>query len=142
MKQFPLKNQFKNRQNQQGIALIAALFLVVIIGAAVVLMAVLSIRNSQQTTQNLLQTRAVMAANAAIEYGAHSLVNGSDCVTIAGTVNVPAFSDFSVTLTCADNSYNRTSQAITIFELSVVAEFGSEADADYVWTQTDATIEL
>ncbi|MFT7291048.1 MAG: hypothetical protein ACI9D8_001504, partial [Reinekea sp.] len=50
-----------NRTAERGVALIAAIFLVVIIGAGVVLLSILSVRNSQQTTQNLLQIRAQLS---------------------------------------------------------------------------------
>jgi len=133
-----------NLKKQKGVALIAAIFLVVVIGGAVVLLSVLSLRNSQQTTQNLLQFRAQAAANAALEFAVQSLVEGIDCSNPAlnGATNIPQFSDFTVTLSCASNNYNRPSQSITILNLSAIAQFGSPNAPDYVWTQIDATIEL
>lgn len=131
-------------KNQRGIALIAAIFLVVVIGAALVLLATLSLRGSQQTTQNLLQMRANAAAQAAIDYGVQLLISGTNCSapSLQGSVAVPAYADFTINLSCSQNSYNRTSQAISIIELSVVVEYGTVDTPDYVWVNQKTTVEL
>jgi len=131
-------------KNQRGIALIAAIFLVVVIGAALVLLATLSLRGSQQTTQNLLQMRANAAAQAAIDYGVQLLISGTHCSapSLQGSVAVPAYADFTINLSCSQNNYNRTSQAISIIELSVVVEYGTADSPDYVWVNQKTTVEL
>ena len=131
-------------RNQRGIALIAAIFLVVVIGAALVLLATLSLRGSQQTTQNLLQMRANAAAQAAIDYGVQLLISGTNCSapSLQGSVAVPAYADFTINLSCRQNNYNRTSQAISIIELSVVVEYGTADSPDYVWVNQKTTVEL
>ena len=131
-------------KKQQGIALIAAIFLVVVIGAALALLATLSLRGSQQTTQNLLQARAQAAAQSAIEYGAQLLVNGTSCTgaELNTTMTLPAFANYIATLNCTQNIYNRPSQTISLFKLQVTVEYGTPNTADYVWTQTEATLEL
>ncbi len=131
-------------KNQRGIALIAAIFLVVVIGAALVLLATLSLRGSQQTTQNLLQMRANAAAQAAIDYGVQLLISGTNCSapSLQGSVAVPAYADFTTNLSCRQNNYNRTSQAISIIELSVVVEYGTADSPDYVWVNQKTTVEL
>lgn len=136
-------------KSQRGVALIAAIFLVVVIGAAVTLLAVLSSRNSQQTTQSLLLVRAQLAANAGLEATIQSIVLNPTtglCATApaetTSTVSVPAYSDYLVTVTCQRVPYNRPSQEIFIYNLVGQAEFGSPNNADYVWAELTATIEL
>lgn len=134
-------------QKQQGVALIAAIFLVVVIGAAVVILASLSTRNSQQTTQNLLKARAEQAAQAGIEATVQRLIEDSSgtyawCDGTTANVPVPAYTDFTVQVTCTQNEYHRPSQPITLINLSATAEFGSADRGDYVWTETMATLEL
>jgi MSHA biogenesis protein MshP len=128
-------------KKESGIALIAAIFLVVVIGAALVILATLSVRNSQQTTQNLLQARASLAASAALEYAVQTIVETGSCPANP-TVNVPSYTEFTVSLACIENDYNRPSQSITVFELTASSEYGSPDSADYVWTEQKATIEL
>jgi len=139
------------KQNQTGIALIAAIFLVVVIGAALVLLATLSIRGSQQTTQNLLQARSQMAANAGIEWMIQTLVINTataPCASVTSppatttTVVLPAYSGFSVVVRCDYTTFNRPSQRKTLYNLTATAEFGSVSDADYAWAEVEATIEL
>ncbi|WP_196157100.1 hypothetical protein [Reinekea sp. G2M2-21] len=131
-------------RTQRGIALIAAIFLVVVIGAALILLATLSLRGSQQTTQNLLQMRANAAALAAIDYGVQLLISGSNCTapSLQGSITVPAYADYTINLSCTQNSYNRTSQAVNIFELSVDVEYGTVDTPDYVWVNQKTTVEL
>lgn len=135
----------KFKRQQQGIALIAAIFLVVVIGAAVVLLASLSSRNAEQTTQSLLQMRAQLAAQAALEYGVQRLVNdpaNTAWCTGNQAVSIPAYADFVVALSCSSNQYNRPSQLINLFLLTSTATFGNANANDYVWTQLEATVEL
>ena len=135
------------KKRQQGVALIAAIFLIVVIGAAVILLASLSTRNAQQTTQSLLKSRAEQAALAGIEASVQSLVEDSSgtyswCDGTTAPITVPAYTDFNVLITCRIKRYHRPSQQITVVTLSSSAEYGSVSDADYVWTVTNATIEL
>jgi Tfp pilus assembly protein PilX len=126
---------------QNGVALMAAIFLVVVIGLAVVVMSVLATRNTQQNTQSLLQMRAQSAAAAGLEYAVQQLVETGTCSNIA-SLTVPALTNFSVSLTCISSKHHRPPNQITLFELSAVAEYGSETEADYVWTELTSTVEL
>lgn len=128
-------------KNQQGIALIAAIFLVVVIGVALVVLATLSGRNTQQTTQNLLQMRAQSAAISAIEFGVQNILVNDACDADI-PVAISAFANFNVRLQCVSADFNPASQSITLYNLNATAEFGSPADADYVWAEMSATVEL
>ena len=136
-----------NRTAERGVALIAAIFLVVIIGAGVVLLSILSVRNSQQTTQNLLQIRAQLSVEAALEYGVQSLVQADNCNTYDPSNDVvlviDAYPNFVIKLSCVQNNYvGPPSQIVSIMTLNTTAEWGSPDDADYVWAESEATIEL
>lgn len=134
------------KKKESGIALIAAIFLVVVIGVALIVLASLTVRNTQQSTQNLLKARAQLAASSGLEATVQRIILAPAatgwCNGSAASVNVPAYSDFSVQITCSENSYNRPSQAIALYTLSATAEYGSSDDIDYVWTEISATIEL
>lgn len=135
------------KQHQSGVALIAAIFIVVIIGAAIVVLASLSIRNTQQTTQNLLQAKASQAAGAGIEATVQRLLRDSDgphnwCDGSEVTVAVPAYTDFDVAVRCSQNSYHRPSRPLRLFDLRASAAYGTSGSADHVWVQIDAAVEL
>jgi type II secretory pathway pseudopilin PulG len=139
-------NRLAATKKQQGVALIATIFLVVIIGALVVLLGTLSLRNTEQTTQSLLQIRAQQAVNSAQEYAVQSLIetDGASCASVLNnaTLSIPEYSNYSVQLTCSSTDYNRPSQQITLYQLIATAEYGSVDDTDYVWTKLEATVEF
>lgn len=133
------------KHQQNGVALIAAIFLVVIIGAAVVLLAGLSVRNTGQTNQSLLQSRASLAVQAGIDATVQRLiVNSIDswCDGSSQAVNVPTYSNFNVSVTCSAFEYNRPSQPVHLYNISATAEYGSQDSPDYVWVKNDVSVEL
>jgi len=138
-----------SRPAERGVALIAAIFLVVIIGAGVVLLSVLSVRNSQQTTQNLLQIRAQLSVDAVLEFAVQSLVEGVSCVSLnddyEDSINIEGYPGFDTRLTCEQRDYigppTRTTSIRTLVADSE-SQGGGSADPDYVWAQSVAAIEL
>jgi MSHA biogenesis protein MshP len=130
-----------NLSSQRGVALVAAIFLIVVIGLAVVVMSVLATRNTQQNTQSLLQMRAQSAAAAGLEYAAQNIVTTSTCTNVSGLA-LNGLSGFSVDVSCVSNEYNRPSQKITLFRLRAIAEYGNVGNADYVWSELTSTVEL
>ncbi|MEP4548323.1 MAG: hypothetical protein ABJ000_19250 [Saccharospirillum sp.] len=135
-----------NRKPQQGVALVAVIFLIVVIGAALVVISRLSISSSAQVTQNLLQSRARQAASAGLEWATQRLVEeGSGACVANTTVTVPAYSDYTVTVRCTEGRYNRpnpVAQRVYLYRLTAQAAFGNLNDANYVWTHRNATVEL
>ena len=136
-----------SRPAQRGVALIAAIFLVVIIGAGVVLLSTLSIRSSQQNTQNLLRIRAQLSTAAALEYGVQRLVDGSNCATLNLTndiaLTIEAYPGFVTKLYCLQNVYiGPPANTITILTMGAISEWGNANENDYVWAQLETTIEL
>lgn len=131
----------KSYSSQRGVALIAAIFLIVVIGLAVVVMSILATRNTQQNSQSLLQMRAQSAAMAGLEYAAQHIVTSGSCTNDSG-VNLDGLTNFSIDILCVSHEHNLPSQKITLFEVYAIAEYGSVGDADYVWSELTSTIEL
>ena len=133
-------------QRQQGFTLVAVIFLIIVLGGALALLATLSTQSSGQITQNLLQSRARLAAQAGLEWGTQLLVTAGDpataCTgTLAGaSVTVPAYPTISVSLLCQQRQYGNP--AIVLYDLTARAEYGQLGAADYVWTEQNATLEF
>lgn len=133
-------------QRQSGFTLVAVIFLIVVIGGALSLLATLSGRSLAQVNQNLLQTQARLAAQAGLEWGTQRLVIGSDRPSACSTelngasVTVPAYPNIVVTLNCQQRRYNNDRS--WLFDLSASAEYGQLNNADYVWTEQHATLEF
>jgi MSHA biogenesis protein MshP len=121
------------RTRQSGMALVAALFLIVVVAALGVF--AVRIGAGQQHTVNLalLGNRALAAANSGIEWGAQSaLVGGVACP--AGTLSLTegALNGFTVTITCSVTSHAEGAATVRIFTLEAFARIGSYGTPDYV----------
>lgn len=130
---------------QQGIALIAAIFLMVVLGSAVILLSTLSLRNAEQTTQSLLQMRAQQAVAAAQEYAVQQLIktDGAACASIDGnSLSIDAFSEFNINIECTGYQYDGASQTIWLYNLYASAEYGSIDNPDYVWSELEFSVEF
>lgn len=132
---------------QQGFTLVAVVFLILVIGGALALLATLSTQSTNQGTQNLLQSRARYAALAGLEWGTQRMVtanNAGNRASLCGgalqanNLAVPAYANFTVSLTCVRRQYGSTN----LFELTARAQYGNLGDADYVWTEQNATLEF
>jgi hypothetical protein len=65
------------------------------------------------------------------------------CADLASPVNIASYPGFGIGLVCTSNDYNRVAnKTISILSLVATAEWGSPADADYVWAESEAAIEL
>ncbi|GGX45597.1 hypothetical protein [Saccharospirillum salsuginis] len=132
-----------NQPNRQsGVALVAAIFLIVVIGGAVTLLASLAVRNTAQSTQTLLSIRAQSAAQAGLEMAVQQLVESETCGSVTSTLTPAALPGFTVTINCNSADYGRPSQSFTLFSLTATASYGNPTDSDYVWTEINATVEL
>lgn len=136
-------------RQQQGFTLVAVIFLVIVLGGALAIMATLSSQSTGQITQNLLQSRARLAAQAGLEWATQRLVTETDSnratlcsATLQGAnVQVPAYHpDFSVSLLCQRRPYSNS--AIVLYDLTARAEYGQLGAPDYVWTEQNATLEF
>lgn len=95
-------------KSARGFALVPAIFLLVVLGALGLVAIRVGSGQQQAVTMNLLQARALAAANSGIEWGACSALNcnsnagGSTCAastTLALTEG--ALNGFSVVVTCS-----------------------------------------
>jgi MSHA biogenesis protein MshP len=88
---------------QPGFALIPALFLIVVLGALVVVAIRVGTGQQQAVTMSLMQARALSAAQTGIEWGAYQALKGSSCVASTTlTLTEAALKGFSVIVTCTD----------------------------------------
>jgi len=95
---------------QAGFAIVAAIFLMVVLSALGAFM--LNISNSMQVTsiQDLQGTRAYWAAKAGMQWAASRIQSTSACA-----VSSFALDGFTITVTCSANSYTEGSTSKTIY---------------------------
>lgn len=110
---------------ERGSALIAALFLVIVLAALGAFAVKLGTTQQQTANLQLLQNRALAAANAGLEYWAYRVANDAVKPTCAAPappvlnpIANPGFGDFTVTISCtriasdAEWVYEVTAEAI------------------------------
>lgn len=131
---------------QTGFALVAAMFVIIII--ALVIAAMARMAGNQHGTNSLAiqQARAYQAARAGLEWGiaqAAPPAGASSCAANA-TVNLAGsnLSEFVVTVACSLNAYNENGVAVNIYRLTATAQNGAPGGrADYAFRSLTAVVE-
>lgn len=139
----------KRREHRQhGFSLVAALFVLVVLGALGVYMVTISAVQQQTVSYAYFSARAYQAARSGIEWGIYTALNDTDCTSFPpGSPKVIDFTDgmlkgFQATITCTLTSHQEKSNSFNIYNLRAVSEtdrasFGS---LDYVSREIQVTI--
>lgn len=119
---------------QQGFALVIAVFLIVVISAALTTMTNQTGGAVHYQSLNMLGQRAYYSAQSGIDWGLYQITTTSACPadnTI--TLTSGASDGFVVNVTCTSEADTEGGTAVTSYELSSTAEYGSyESSSDYV----------
>ena len=131
-----MERTITSRSKQAGFALIASVFLIVVMGLAAVFMVRFSGTIATEQSQMIVAQRAKQAATAGIEYGIYQVANGTcDPSTV---VSIPAYSQLSITVDCTKNNFFGDDN---LFAVSANASYGTLGDPDYVWRRFQVTLE-
>ncbi|MDO8767533.1 MAG: hypothetical protein Q7K57_02275 [Burkholderiaceae bacterium] len=126
---------------QRGFAAIAAIFLLVVLAALGGFM--LTFSNTQQLTsaQDVQGSRAYWAARAGLEWAVGSLVASS---AACPTPPVPfAVDGFTVTVSCARQTYSEGSGTVAVFQLGATATSGGSVGAvGYIERSLSVTVDF
>ena len=111
---------------QQGISLVAVIFLLTVLAVAVIFIQRLLSVSVATNNLSLQGARAWQAAQAGAEWGAFQVLNGG-CPAASSnlTLSEQALSGFSVQVTCSSNSYSEDGATVTLYTIDVISEFGT-----------------
>lgn len=140
---------------ERGFALVAALFVLVIVAAVVVLMSRLSVTQNTSLDLSVQQARAYQAARAGLEWGLHQLLLESNTTGVCpeGSVSMAGsgLAEFSVSLACAKlpcttpacaQTYTEGTRTFNLYRLTATASNGSpDSRVDYAWRRLEVTVE-
>jgi len=130
----------KNRQ--QGFALVAAIFIMVILGLLGGYMVNIGAMQSRTAVFALQGDRAYQAARAGMEWGNAKIAGGGDCnslQTLPGSFN--GLDGFSVQLdSCEEIVFTEGAPAGTVIIFKISSEYGSFGSADYIYRQLESKI--
>lgn len=125
---------------QSGIALVGAIFIMVII--SLLSQALLTITNTQRQTSllSLQSARAYQAANAGIEWGLAKLINDAQCPT-SSTLTLPT--QFTISVSCQQHgTYIERNQPINIYHITATSQLGQFGSIDYVSRTIDIEVQI
>ncbi len=126
---------------QRGFALVAAIFLVVVLSSLGIY--IVRISNVQHQTVNvaLLGARALQAARAGVEWGAFRALDAGSCVA-STTLNLTegGLDGFDVDVACTSTSHTETGNTYNLYVLDVEARAGVYGMPDYVSRRIQATM--
>jgi MSHA biogenesis protein MshP len=125
LKHSPPKSLGPRAPRQAGFALVAAMFVMIII--AMVIAAMMRMAGNQHGTNSLAiqQARAYQSARAGLDWAIAQAVGAGSCVgstpiNMAGS----SLAEFTVTVTCNASTYSDNGAALNIYRLTATAQNG------------------
>lgn len=105
---------------QQGVSLITAIFLLVVLAGLAAAMVNVSTTQNAGSAMDVQGARAYQAARTGIEWGVYQrLINSTPC---AGTTSfvppAPTMSAFTVTVTCVETTYAGATPNIIVYQIT------------------------
>ena len=133
-----------SKPQQQGMALIAVIFLMVIMSGAVLMMSRLSDMQNAERALEILGARGQMAAQSGLSWMIYQVAdNVSNCGNYNFNLNELDLAGFTVDITCTATSYDEGLTTITTYEMTSSASYQTyDGDSEYVFRQVTAVIEL
>lgn len=131
----------------KGMALIAVVFIMVIMSGAVLMMSRFSDIQAAERSMDLMGARALSAAQSGLGWATYMISSaGGVCPTSPTTLTMHTESDLAgmlVTITCDSNSYTEGINTVTIFNVQASATFSSfDSTGEYVFRRLSAVVEL
>ncbi|MEO6145610.1 MAG: hypothetical protein ABIT70_00885, partial [Sulfuriferula sp.] len=126
---------------QRGFAIVAAIFLVVVLAALGAFMLTFSTVQHITSAQDVQGTRAYQAARTGIEWGAYQVLKNSSCPAPTSLTAGGTQAGFSIVVQC--NSFPSTTEGgntVNMYQIISTASQGTVGSATYVERQLQATI--
>ncbi|WP_137820502.1 hypothetical protein [Pseudomonas sp. 2FG] len=133
----------RSERSEQGFALVAALFVMVVIALVVVAMARLSANQHGTNSLAIQQARAYEAAQAGLEWGINQALAGN-CQPVPTAVGLAGsnLAEFNLLVVCSVAAYVENGAAVNIYRLTATADNGNPANRpDYAYRQLTAVVE-
>ena len=124
---------------QRGFSLVAALFLLVVLGALGAVAVRLTGVQQQTVTLSLQGARAFAAARTGVEWGIYRALNGS-CGAATLNLTEGGLTGFSVAVSCAASTHTEGAATTTVYSVEAFARSGIYGTPDYVSRRVRATV--
>jgi MSHA biogenesis protein MshP len=125
---------------QHGFALVAAIFLLVVLALLGIFIVRVSGVQHQTVNIALLGARAFEAARTGIEWGAFQALDSASCTTTTLNLTEGGLNGFDVDVTCSSTTHTETGDTYNIYRLDVEASSGTYGTPDFVSRRMQATV--
>lgn len=138
----------KRVRRAQGMALIAVIFIMIVMSGAVLMMSRLADMQAAERTMDVMAARANSAAKSGLRWGVKEIqdVNSGSCPFTNETFTLDGESDlggFVVTVTCSPVAYTEGIDTVTLYDLVSEARFSAiDTTGEYVFRRLTAVVEL
>ncbi|BBP04004.1 hypothetical protein TPL01_16170 [Sulfuriferula plumbiphila] len=126
---------------QRGFAIVAAIFLVVVLAALGAFMLTFSTVQHITSAQDIQGARAYQAARTGIEWGAYQALRNSSCTPSTSLTPGGTQAGFGVTVQCTRfGPYTEGGSTLLMYQITSTASQGTLGSATYVERQLQATV--
>lgn len=133
-------------QQQNGMALIAVIFIMIVMSGAVLMMSRLADMQAAERTMDVMAARAQSSAKAGLQWAIKQIQDNGSCPGASETFTMDAESDlsgFSVTVTCGATDFTEGLNTITLYNVTAQANFSAiDTTGEYVFRRLTAVVEL
>jgi MSHA biogenesis protein MshP len=127
-------------RRQGGFALVAAIFLLVVLALLGIFIVRVSGVQHQTVNIALLGSRAFEAARTGIEWGAFQALDSASCTTTTLNLTEGGLNGFDVDVTCSSSTHTETGDTYNVYLLDVTASAGTYGTPDFVSRRMQATV--
>ena len=127
-------------RHQRGAALVAAIFLLVVLAGLAVYAVRIGVVQQQTVTAAMRAAQAFHAAKSGLDWGAYRAVNGGWCGTATLNLSEAGTSGFAVTVQCAQTLHSEAGAPLNVYVIDVRAEAGLYGGPDYVSRRLQAKV--
>lgn len=120
------------RQDEHGVSLVSALFLLVVLAALGALAVRVNVLQQQTVGSGLRATEAFHAARSGVAWAAYRAINGGWCGTATLNLGEGGAAGFSVTVSCSESTHAEGSATVHVYVIDALAEAGAYGGPDYV----------
>lgn len=137
-----MRSPARQIRRQRGVALIIALFVIVVLAGLGLFAMRVGTGQQQSVNLDLLGARAEAAAAAGTEFGANQALRHANCAAAPPALSLAqgALKGFTVQVSCTANTYTVNSLPYQVYAITATATLGVYGTPGYVSRQTSKTV--
>jgi MSHA biogenesis protein MshP len=135
-----VKRSVRNRIGQSGVALVAAIFLLVVLAGLAVYAVRIGVMQQQTVTASLRAAQAFHAARSGINWAANRATTADWCASQTLNLTEGGANGFTVDVQCTKTVHAEGGATLNVYVIDALAVSGLYGGPDYVSRQVQAKI--